>query len=236
MEYDAAGPNRDVPRRDQLGAALEPAQAGTPPDEDLLPNRDYPSNLFWRMTKALDPDVPPGRILELGATNNANIQFWAERGFDVTCYDLFAHEARRLGDEEITPLTLSSDNLRRQSLPYDSDSFSAICVWNVLSRLPFLLAQQFARECHRVLHPSGLLHAVFLDIDGRLDTRRRYQIADRQTLRVMSAGVPPRLPNNWVDAEVRLMMSRFAACEIRSAPSHTREVLAQRDPVRPLSV
>lgn len=202
--------------------------------DDLLPSRAYPSSLFWRMTSALDPEREPGRILDLGPTNNANILFWAERGFDVTCCDLFAREARRIGEQEVNPLTLSSDSIRDRRLPYESESFAAVCAWNVLSRLPFVLAQQYARECHRLLAPSGLLHAIFLDADGRLDTRRIYQVEDRQQLRVTSVAVPRRLPANWVDAEIKLMLARFAACEIQAAPSHTREVLAQRAPAQPL--
>lgn len=204
-------------------------------EEDLLPNRSYPSRLFWRLARGLDPERPPARILDLGPTSNANIQFWGERGFDVTCFDLYAREARHLAEQEPTPLTLSSRALRDRKLPFESDSFSAICAWNVLSRLPFVLAQHCARECHRLLSPSGVLHAVFLDADGRLDGRRQYTIVDRQRLQVTSASVPRPLPGTWVEAEIRLMLSRFAACEIQPAPSYTREVLAQRSPVRPAS-
>ena len=223
---------RDLRRHDFTTGEL--SNAGSRLAEDLLPSRAYPSGLFWRMTSALDPDREPGRILDLGPTNNANILFWAERGFDVTCCDLFAREARRIGELETTPLTLSSDSIRDRRLPYDSESFSAVCAWNVLSRLPFVLAQRYARECHRMLTPSGLFHGIFLEAEGRLDTRRIYQVEDRQQLRVTSVSVPRRLPSNWVDAEVKLMLARFAACEIQAAPSHTREVLAQRAPVQPL--
>ena len=193
---DAQGP-RDLRKRDFATETLDIAERS---EDDLLPNRSYPSNLLWRMTGALDASAAPARILDLGATNNENIQFWARRGFDVTCYDLFAHETRRLGPLEVTPLTLSADTLRQQRLPFENSTYSAICSWNVLSRLPFVLAQQFARECHRLLCRSGLMHAVFLDSDGRLDMRRQYQIVDRQSLKVTSAAVPRRLPTNWVDA------------------------------------
>ena len=226
---DVKGP-RDLRTRDFATATLDVAERS---EDDLLPNRAYPSNLLWRMTGALDASAAPARILDLGPTNNENIQFWARRGFGVSCFDLFTREARRLGPLEITPLTLSTDTLRQQRLPFEDGSYSAICSWNVLSRLPFVLARQFARECHRLLCRSGLMHAVFLDSDGRLDTRRQYQIVDRQSLQVTSAAVPRRLPTNWVDAEIRLMLSRFAACEIQAAPSYTREVLAQRAPIRP---
>lgn len=203
-------------------------------DEELLPNRTYPSNLFWRMTGGLDPETSPSRILDLGPTSNENIQFWAGRGFQVTCYDLYARESRRLAQDPSSPMTLSADNLRDRRLPYDDEAFTGVCAWNVLGRLPFVLAQRYARECHRVLRRSGLLHAIFLDVSGRLDTRRRYRIADRQQLEVMSATVPRQLPQTWIDAEIKLLLSRFAACELQSAPCNTREVLAQRAPATPL--
>lgn len=219
---DFATADGEVPR---LGGRIE---------EELLPNRSYPSTLFWRMTGGLDRSVSPARILDLGPTSNDNIQFWASRGFEVTCHDLYARESKRLAREPSSPMTLSTDKLRNRRLPFDDESFSAICAWNVLGRLPFVLAQRFARECHRVLRRSGLLHGIFLDVDGRLDTRRRYQVADRQQLQVVSSPVPRKLPASWVDAEVKLLLSRFAACELRPAPCHTREVLAQRAPATPL--
>ncbi len=94
-----------------------------------------------------------------------------------------------------------------------------------------MLAQQYACECHRVLAPSGLLHAIFLDVDGRPDTRRQFHMEDRQTLHVNSVAVPRPLPSSWIDAEIRLLLSRFGACEIQGGPVHTREALAQREPI-----
>lgn len=218
---------RDLRRKDF--AADPDSAASTRVEEDLLPNRPYPSKLFWHMARGLDPERAPARILDLGPASNANIQFWGERGFDITCFDLYAREVRHVASQKATPLTLSSGSLRDRKLPFESGSFSAICAWNVLSRLPFVLAQRCARECHRLLAPSGVMHAIFLDVGGRLDGRRRYTIADRQRLHVTSAMVPRQLPTNWVDAEIRLMLSRFSACEIQPAPSYTREVLAQKD-------
>lgn len=232
MAEDSRRP-RDLRLRDFASGAEGTGSARF--EEDLLPNRPYPSKLFWHMARGLDAERPPARILDLGPASNANIQFWGERGFDITCFDLYAREVRYLAEQDPSPLTLSSRALRSRRLPFESGSFAAICGWNVLSRLPFVLGQHCARECHRLLAPSGILHAIFLDADGRLDARRQYTIVDRQRLHVTSVAVPRRLPGNWVDAEIRLMLSRFAAVEIQPAPSYTREVLAQRDPVRPLS-
>jgi hypothetical protein len=104
-----------------------------------------------------------------------------------------------------------------------------VCAWNCLSRLPFVSARRYIRECNRVLRPQGIMHAIFLDAAGRLDTRRQYRIADRQQLRVMSGtsrrGIEPTL----VEAELAYLFSSFDACESKAAPCQTREVLAQRN-------
>ena len=219
------------------------ATAGDPPtrhrsgvrdlEADLLPNRSYPSQALWRMTRALRPDAPPARVLDLGPTRNANIRFWTDRGFSVSCYDLLAHELEVLGDAEITPLTLARESLRRRRLPFEERSFSAVCCWSVLGQMPFLLAQRYAQECHRVLAPSGLLHAVFLDVEGRPEARRHYEIVDRQTLRVFTTPSRRRGAGRWIDAEIQLILARFGACEILPAAAATREVLAQRAPMVP---
>ncbi len=156
------------------------------------------------------------------------MRFWAERGFEVTCFDLFMHEIQRLQRLPSSPAALSKDEVKLRGLPFEDRGFSAICAWNVLERLPFVLAQQYARECHRLLLPGGLLHAVFVDSDAQLQMRRQFEIHDRQQLRIRSSDTAPRLPDAWVDAETKLMLSPFEACEIQRAPCSTREILAQR--------
>lgn len=220
---------RDLRTQDFATPGGEPATllAGSD-DAEPLPNRRYTSILFWRLVRALDPEVAPARILDLGVASHANISFWAERGFKVTCYDLARHEAERLKEEAITNVTLAPDRIRDRTLPFEDGSFSAICAWNVFARMPFVVARRYARECYRVMSASGILHAIFLDLPGRLDQRRQYRIADRQQLDVASGPPPRNQASNWVDAELALLFSSFDACETKAAPCQTRELLAQR--------
>ena len=226
--------SRDLRTQDFATPDAEPAMllAGRD-DADPLPNRRYTSILFWRLVRALDPSDAPARILDLVSTSQANIHFWAERGFRVTCYNLAHHELRRLGDEPISNLTLAPDKLRELALPFPDESFSAICAWNILARLPFMVARRYARDCYRIMHPRGILHAIFLDADGRLDGRREYRVADRQQLDVISGRTDRHLATDWVEAELAFLFSHFDACETKPAPCQTRELLAQRGPITP---
>jgi len=229
---DGKSRSRDLRTRDYATPDSEPAtlRAGAD-DVDPLPNRRYTSILFWRLVKALDPARAPARILDLGPTSQANIRFWGERGFRVTCYDLVRPEGGQLEGESITNLTLAPEKVRGRSLPFDDESFSAICAWNVFARLPYVVARRYARECYRMMVPAGILHAIFLDAEGRLDARRRYRIADRQQLDVVS-GPPPGGDSRWVEADLAFMFAAFDACETKAAPCSTRELLAQRGPIR----
>lgn len=222
---------RDFRTRDFATADAEPATLGaSPEDYDPLPNRDYTSVLFWRFARALDPQAPPRRILDLGPTVDENIRFWADRGFRVTCLPILEREARALRDTAIEPPTLSRDRLAERSLPYPDESFSAVCAWNVFATLPFVLGRRYLQECYRVLHPSGLIHAIALDAPGRLDARREYRVADRQQLAVSSRRQPRTASREMVDAELELLFSRFDAIDIRAAPCQTRELIAQKAP------
>jgi SAM-dependent methyltransferase len=221
---------RDLRTQDFATPDTKPAtvSSGTDDDTDPLPNRRFTSILFWRMVKALDPEVAPARVLDLGPTNHQNMHFWAERGFTVSCYDLERHEMEELEREPITNLSLAADRMNQRQLPFEDGAFAAVCAWNCLSRLPFVSARRYIRECNRVLRPQGIMHAIFLDAAGRLDTRRQYRIADRQQLDVVSGtsrrGIKPTL----VEAELAYLFSSFDACETKAAPCQTREVLAQR--------
>lgn len=222
---------RDLRTQDFATPDAEPfkVSSGSDDDADPLPNRRFTSILFWRMVKALDADVPPARILDLGPTNHHNVNFWGERGFQVTCYDLERHEMREVERQPINNLTLAADRMNGRVLPFEDSSFSAVCAWNTLSRLPFVSARRYIRECNRVLRPQGILHAIFLDAAGRLDARRRYHIADRQQLEVVSGTSKRGIKSSLVRAELAYLFSSFDACETRAAPCQTREVLAQRN-------
>ena len=222
---------RDLRTQDFATPDAEPAtvSSGTDDETDPLPNRRYTSILFWKMVNALDPSEPPARILDLGPTSHANIHFWAERGFRVTCYDLEKHEMEELERQPITNLSLAADRMNQRRLPFEDAAFAGICTWNFFSRLPFVSARRYIRECNRLLRSRGILHAIFLDAAGRLDTRRQYRIADRQQLDVVSGhsrrGIDPTL----VEAELAFLFSSFDACESTASPFQTRELLAQRN-------
>jgi len=225
------GPSRDLRTQDFATPDAEPAtvRAGSDDETDPLPNRRYTSILFWRMVRALDPDEHPARILDLGPTSHANMHFWAERGFQVTCYDLEKHEMEELDREPISNLTLAADRVNQRHIPFEDGTFAGICAWNCFSRLPFITARRYIRECNRILRPRGILHAIFLDAAGRLDTRRQYRIADRQQLDVVSGASRRGIKASLVEAELAFLFSTFDACETKEAPCQTRELLAQRN-------
>ena len=224
-------PTRDLRTQDFATPDAKPVTVISAADDetDPLPNRRFTSILFWRMVNALDPDESPARVLDLGPTNHQNMHFWAERGFQITCYDLEKHEMEELERQPITNLTLAADRMNRRRLPFDAGAFSAVCAWNCFSRLPFVSARRYIRECNRVLRPRGILHAIFLDAAGRLDTRRQYRIADRQQLDVLSGASRRGIKPTLVEAELAFLFSSFDACETKAAPCQTREVLAQRN-------
>jgi ubiquinone/menaquinone biosynthesis C-methylase UbiE len=138
-----------------------------------------------------------------------------------------------LSTQPITNLTLTDEKIRARNLPFEDEAFTAICAWNVFACMPFVVARRYIRECYRVLSPTGIVHAIFLDADGRLDTRRNYRVADRQQLDVSPIAVKRTEPD-WVEAELALMFSVFDACETKRAPCQTRELLAQRGPTGPV--
>ncbi|MCH7824227.1 MAG: class I SAM-dependent methyltransferase, partial [Acidobacteria bacterium] len=161
---------RDLRTQDFATPDAEPVtvSSGTDDETDPLPNRRYTSILFWKMVNALDASEPPARILDLGPTSHANMHFWAERGFRVSCYDLEKHEMEELERAPITNLSLAADRMNQRHLPFEDAAFAGICAWNCFSRLPFVSARRYIRECNRLLRSRGILHAIFLDAAGRL--------------------------------------------------------------------
>ena len=101
--------------RNDWNEMMERAEANEPISvEDRVAYRANAGAATDRMVKALDPKDHPARILDLGPTSGANITFWGERGFKVSCYDLERHEMEELEKQPITNLSLAADRLTQR--------------------------------------------------------------------------------------------------------------------------
>lgn len=92
-----------------------------------------------------------GPVADLGTGQGALAMELARRGFDVYACDADC-AAFAAGDQPGVRLTIADLN---GTLPYDDESFSALCAVEVIEHLEN--PRHFLRECRRILRPDGVI-------------------------------------------------------------------------------
>lgn len=89
---------------------------------------------------------PGGRLLEIGAGTGWQALALAQRGFEVSAVDL---PASKYAGDRVFPV-IDYDG---HALPFGDGEFTVVYSSNLLEHIPHL--EDFQREIHRVLQPSG---------------------------------------------------------------------------------
>ncbi len=115
------------------------------------------SDPVWKGPPLYENPFPPGSdILELGCGNGKNLPALLKTASSVTAVD-FSHNAIELCREQFTESNISFVESDICNLPFENESFDAVCAIHVLEHLLEKNRTQSQAEICRVLKPEGLL-------------------------------------------------------------------------------
>lgn len=100
-------------------------------------------------------EIPPGKVLCLGAGEGRNAVFLAEQGFDVTAVDLSSvglHKAELLAAEHEVQINTICANLKDFTI--EPNTWSGII--SIFCHLPSKLRKQIHKQCVEGLAPDGV--------------------------------------------------------------------------------
>ena len=104
------------------------------------------------------------RVLDIGSTSPANINFLTSLGHSVYMADLvedaFSGEWMTGVDEDGKPVW-DADGFAAQNLRFSGRTFDMVLLWTTLDYLPEALVAPVARALHSAMSPGGQLLAVF---------------------------------------------------------------------------
>lgn len=115
------------------------------------------SDPVWKGPPLYENPFPPGSdILELGCGNGKNLPALLKTASSVTAVD-FSHNAIELCKEQFTGNNVSFIEADICDLPFEDESFDAVCAIHVLEHLSEKNRVQSQAEICRLLKPEGFL-------------------------------------------------------------------------------
>lgn len=123
------------------------------------------SNPVWKGPPLYESPFPPGlNILELGCGNGKNIPALLKTASSVTAVD-FSHNAVQLCQKQFADDRVSFVEADICRLPFEDESFDAVCAIHILEHLSEKDRIQSKNEICRVLKPEGFLAVLVFSID-----------------------------------------------------------------------
>ncbi|MHB8736166.1 MAG: class I SAM-dependent methyltransferase [Terriglobales bacterium] len=169
------------------------------------------------------------RVLDLGATSNANLTFIIGNGHKVYTEDLL-REARNPVYQRPTEkgMALDPEAFLAATLQYPAASFDRILLWDLPDYLPELLVKPLVARLDAILRPGGSVLAYFHTRDaGPGAPFCRYHIRDAQTLEMRPGEAFPlqRIFNN---RHVENLFRDYHSIKFFLARDNLREVLVTK--------
>jgi hypothetical protein len=184
------------------------------------------------------------RILDLGPTSPANIQYLTSLGHKVYNEDvlLASTDPALMKKDEFGRHALDVNLFLADNLQYDRELFDAVLCWDTADYLPEALIKPLIDRIHLITQPKGLVLAFFHTRDGGPDAPSyRYHVAEKDVLNLQpvwkpghgprgkSAGTPMfRLQRVFANRQVENLLHDFASLKFFLARDNIREVLAVR--------
>lgn len=123
------------------------------------------SNPVWKGPPLYESPFPSGlNILELGCGNGKNIPALLKTASSVTAVD-FSHNAVQLCREQFTDENISFVEADVCCLPFEDESFDAVCAIHILEHLSEKDRIQSRNEICRLLKPEGFLAVRVFSVD-----------------------------------------------------------------------
>lgn len=178
-----------------------------------------------------------GTLLDLGPAWQTTLSFFIERGFRVSSEDILREWKEFLAEEEAKlrqaagqiPDSLDvtaagrAKRFLEANLQYPPSSFDAVLLWDLLDYFEPLLAKQIVASLTEVLHPGGIIFAMFHS--KKPEGFQRYRVLDSNNLQVISSAVLCNVQRVYQNREIQDLFSRYRTVKAFIGRDQLRESL-----------
>lgn len=169
------------------------------------------------------------RVLDLGCTSSANLNFFTELGHSIYSDDLLLEsgDPRYLRKEETGPV-FDPGMWLQANLDFEPERFDAVLLWDLVDYMPEALVKPLMARLTKILKPSGTILAYFHTRDAGAEAAFfRYHIHDKETLQ-LRPGAAYRLQRIFNNRHVENLFQGYRAVKFFLARDNLREVLASK--------
>ena len=178
---------------------------------------------------AAEPNL---RVLDVGPTSPANVNFLTQAGHGIWMADLAAEALR--GGWETPPSEaggqpgFNTDAFFAQNMDFGGREFDVVLLWTALDYIPELLVQPLVAELHRAMRPGGRLLAIFhTKMTGPNTEYYRYHLTDSDSVEMQEAEKFP-IRRVYTNRNIEKLFSAFGNTRFFLAKDNLYEVLITR--------
>ena len=173
------------------------------------------------------------RVLDVGPTSSANINFLTSLGHSIYMSNLVEEGARpdwtKLAEDGGT--VFDTDQFLEANLNFTGRMFDVVLLWDAMDYLPEALLAPLMHRLHSVMAPEGVLLALFhaKATAGQTSDASffRYHLTSTETVDLQRAGNFP-LRNRYNNRQIETLLKDFSNFRFFLAKDNLREVIATR--------
>lgn len=174
----------------------------------------------------------PGlRVLDIGPTSPANINFLTELGHSVYMADLVEEAVKPewvIPATDDAPLTYDVPGFLAKHMDFGGRKFDVILLWDTVDYVPAPLGAAIVAQLSAVLSEKGQVLAFFHSKNTGPETAfSRYHVMDGDVLSVQPGPEHPVL-TVYQNRQAETLLQDLGACRFLLAKDNMREVVATR--------
>jgi SAM-dependent methyltransferase len=169
------------------------------------------------------------RVLDIGTTSPANINFLTSLGHSVYMANV-VQDANKPEWKQQTDAgeEYDVDGFVKSCLDFSGRDFDVVLLWDTANYLPAPLVPAVFERLHAVLRSQGRLLALFQGrAEGPETAFSRYQLTDTDQLHVISAGDYP-VRQVYQTRQIEKLLEKFSSTRFFLGKDNMREVIAVR--------
>lgn len=174
------------------------------------------------------------RVLDIGPTSSANINFITGLGHSIYMANLVEEASRpewMTKSAEDGSLVFAVDRFLATNLDFSGRSFDVVLLWDAADFLPGALLAPLLHRIHAVMQPGGLMlaffHSKLTGVPPAELAFYRYHLTPDETVKMQRAGEYPLL-HTYNNRQVEALLKDFGSYRFFLAKDNLREVITTR--------
>jgi SAM-dependent methyltransferase len=186
----------------------------------------------WAAMRKHLAEEPSLRVLDIGPTSPANVNYLTQAGHGVWMADLASESLK--GNYELPPSEagekpgFDTGLFFAQNMDFGGREFDVVLLWTAIDYIPEALVEPLIRELHHSMRPGGRLLAIFhTKLTGPNTEYYRYHLTDTDSVEMQETEKFP-VQRVYTNRNIEKLFSAFSNARFFLAKDNLSEVIITR--------